>query len=109
MRFSTKAIHAGQPPDPTTGAIMTPVFLSSTYVQSEPGVDKGYPYSRTSNPTRRALEECVAALEGGRRGLAFGSGMAGIDAVLRLLRAGDHVVAGEDLYGGSRRIFQRVY
>ena len=109
MRFSTKAIHAGQPPDPTTGAIMVPIHQSSTYVQSEPGLDKGFPYSRSANPTRKALEECTAALEGGEVGLAFGSGMAAIDAVLRLLKAGDHVVAGEDLYGGSRRLFTQVF
>ena len=109
MRFSTKAIHAGQPPEPSTGAIMVPVYQSSTFVQAEPGVDKGYPYSRTANPTRRALEECVAALEEGEVGLAFSSGMAAIDSVIRLLRAGDHVVAGEDLYGGTRRLFTQVY
>ena len=108
-RFSTRAIHAGQSPDPTTGAIMTPIVLASTYVQEDPGVDKGFPYSRSANPTRKALEECVASLESGARGLAFGSGMAAIDAVLRLLESGDHVVAGEDLYGGSRRLFAQVY
>lgn len=109
MRFSTRAIHAGQPPEPSTGAIMVPIFQVSTYVQEEPGVDKGYPYSRTANPTRKALEECLASLEGGEVGLALSSGMAAIDCVLRLLRAGDHVVAGEDLYGGTRRLFSRVY
>ncbi|MCZ6603183.1 MAG: cystathionine gamma-synthase [Planctomycetota bacterium] len=109
MRFSTKAIHAGQPPDPSTGAIMVPVYQSSTFVQAEPGVDKGYPYSRTANPTRKALEDCVAALEGGAVGLALASGMAAIDCVLRDLRSGDHVVAGEDLYGGTRRLFSQCY
>ena len=88
---------------------MVPVFQSSTYVQAEPGIDKGYPYSRTANPTRKALEDCIASLEGGKVGLAFSSGMAAIDSVLRLLKAKDHVVAGDDLYGGTRRLFTQVY
>src|SRR5688572_29489270 len=91
--FGTRAIHAGQPPDPTTGAIMTPVYLTSTYVQEEPAKLKGYDYSRTANPTRTALEQNLAALENGRFGLAFSSGMGAINAVLDLLRAGDHVIA----------------
>ena len=90
--FATKAIHAGQAPDPGTGAIMTPVFLTSTYVQEELGRNKGYEYSRVSNPTRTALEENIAALEGGTEGLAFGSGTAAVDAILHLLAPGDHVI-----------------
>jgi cystathionine gamma-lyase len=109
LRFDTLAIHAGQAPDPTTGAIMTPVYLTSTYVQDGPGVHKGYEYSRTQNPTRHALEGCLAALEGGRRGLAFASGLAATDAVLHLLSAGDHVLFSDDLYGGSWRIFDKVF
>ncbi|MGO3306170.1 MAG: cystathionine gamma-synthase [Sphingobacterium sp.] len=108
-KFATKAIHAGQQPDPSTGAIMTPIYQTSTYKQSAPGVHLGYEYSRGSNPTRRALEDCLAALEGGKYGLAFASGMAAIDTVLRLLKPGDEVVAGEDLYGGSYRLFTKVY
>jgi cystathionine gamma-lyase len=109
LHFDTLAIHAGQSPDPTTGAIMTPVYLTSTYVQDGPGVHKGYEYSRTQNPTRHALEGCLAALEGGRRGLAFASGLAATDAVLHLLSAGDHVLFSDDLYGGSWRIFDKVF
>jgi cystathionine beta-lyase/cystathionine gamma-synthase len=107
--FATRAIHAGQHPDPTTGAIMTPVYMTSTYVQAEPGVIKGYDYSRTRNPTRTALEENLAALEGGRHGMCFGSGMAAINCILNLLKAGDHVVAGNDLYGGTYRICTTLY
>ncbi|PCJ14965.1 MAG: cystathionine gamma-synthase [Planctomycetota bacterium] len=109
MRFSTRAIHAGQKPDPVTGAIMTPVYLTSTYEQETPGVHKGFEYSRTGNPTRTALEQNLAALEGGRHGLCFASGLAATDAVLNLLEPGDHVVAGDDLYGGTHRIFTQVY
>jgi cystathionine gamma-lyase len=109
LRFDTLAIHAGQAPDPSTGAIMTPVYLTSTYVQDGPGVHKGYEYSRTQNPTRHALEGCLAALEGGLRGLAFASGLAATDAVLHLLSAGDHVLFSDDLYGGSWRIFDKVF
>jgi cystathionine gamma-lyase len=109
LHFDTLAIHAGQSPDPTTGAIMTPVYLTSTYVQDGPGVHKGYEYSRTQNPTRHALERCLAALEGGRHGLAFASGLAATDAVLHLLSAGDHVLFSDDLYGGSWRIFDKVF
>jgi cystathionine gamma-lyase len=109
LRFDTLAIHAGQRPDPTTGAIMTPVYLTSTYVQDGPGVHKGYEYSRTQNPTRHALEACVAALEGGAHGLAFASGLAATDAVLHLLSAGDHVLASDDVYGGTFRIMDKVF
>ncbi len=107
--FATRCVHAGQSADPTTGAIMTPVFLTSTYVQSAPGEHKGFDYSRTNNPTRAALEANLAALEGGSWGLAFSSGMAAINDVLGLLRAGDHVVAGNDLYGGTYRILKTVF
>jgi cystathionine gamma-lyase len=109
LSFETLAIHAGQTPDPTTGAIMTPVYLTSTYVQESPGVHKGYEYSRTQNPTRHALQDCLAALEGARHGLAFASGLAATDAILHLLEAGDHVVASDDVYGGTFRIFDKVY
>ncbi len=107
--FATLAVHAGQQPDPTTGAIMTPVFLTSTYVQAAPGKTKGYDYSRSHNPTRTALEQNLAALEGGKHGLAFASGMAAIHCVLNLLQAGDHVIAGNDLYGGTFRILRTLY
>jgi cystathionine gamma-lyase len=107
-RLETIAIHAGQAPEPTTGAISTPVFLTSTYVQAGPGEHKGYEYSRTQNPTRQALEANLAALEGGRYGLAFASGCAATTTILHMLRSGDHVVAGDDLYGGTYRIFERV-
>ncbi|MGE4632015.1 MAG: cystathionine gamma-synthase [Planctomycetota bacterium] len=109
MRFETRAIHAGQEPDPVTGAIMTPVYLTSTYQQESPGEHKGFEYSRTGNPTRTALEKNLAALEGARHGLCFASGLAATDAVLNLLESGDHVVAGDDLYGGTHRIFTQVY
>jgi cystathionine gamma-lyase len=107
-RFGTLAVHAGQRPDPGTGAIMTPVFQTSTYVQPELGRHLGYEYARTQNPTRDALEGNVAALEGGRFGLAFASGMAAIDTVCKLFSAGDHVVSGEGVYGGTHRLFSRV-
>ena len=106
--FETRVIHGGQHPDPSTGAIMPPIFQTSTYVQSSPGVHKGYEYSRSQNPTREALERCVADLEGGRRGYAFASGLAGMSTVLELLDAGAHIVASDDLYGGSFRLFERV-
>jgi len=109
QRIETLAIHAGQAPDPTTGAIMTPVYLTSTYVQDGPGGHKGFEYSRTRNPTRDALEGCLAALEGGGHGLAFASGLAATDAVLHLLSAGDHVVHSDDVYGGTFRIFDKVH
>ena len=108
MRFETLSIHAGQTPDPTTGAIMTPIYQTSTYVQEAVGSHKGYEYSRTGNPTRAALEACLAALEGADFGLAFASGMAATDAVLRLLSPGDHILAGNDVYGGTFRLFERV-
>ena len=109
LRLDTLAIHAGQAPDPTTGAIMTPVYLTSTYVQDGPGGHKGFEYSRTRNPTRDALEGCLAALEGGRHALAFASGLAATDAVLHLLSSGDHVLACDDVYGGTFRIFDKVF
>ena len=106
--FETRVIHAGQFPDPSTGAIMPPIYQTSTYVQSSPGVHKGYEYSRSQNPTREALERCVADLEGGKRGYAFASGLAGMSTVLELLDAGAHIIASDDLYGGSFRLFERV-
>jgi cystathionine gamma-lyase len=109
MKFATKAIHAGQEPDPATGAIMTPIYQTSTYVQEAPGKHKGFEYARTQNPTRLALEKNIAALEGGLFGYCFGSGMAAIDAVAKLLTPGDEVIATNDLYGGSYRIFTKVY
>ncbi|MCB9887855.1 MAG: cystathionine gamma-synthase [Planctomycetes bacterium] len=107
--FGTRAIHAGQSPDPSTGAIMTPVFMTSTYVQSAPNVTKGFDYSRSGNPTRSAMEGNLAALEGGKHGIGFASGMAAIHCVLNLLQSGDHVVAGNDLYGGTYRILATLY
>jgi cystathionine gamma-lyase len=109
MRFDTLAIHAGQEPDPTTGAIMTPVYLTSTYVQAGPGEHKGYEYSRTQNPTRNALERCLAALEGAKYGAAFASGLAASDMLMHLLDAGDHVVCSDDVYGGTFRLFDKVF
>jgi cystathionine gamma-lyase len=109
LRLETLAIHAGQRPDPTTGAIMTPVYLTSTYVQDGPGQHKGYEYSRTQNPTRDALQGCLAALEGGRHALAFASGLAATDAVLHLLEPGDHVLVSDDVYGGTFRLFDKVF
>lgn len=109
MRFDTLAIHAGQQPDPTTGAIMTPVYLTSTYVQDGPGGHKGYEYSRTKNPTRSALEACLAALEGAKYGACFASGCAAADMLMHLLDAGDHVVVSDDLYGGTFRLFDKVF
>jgi cystathionine gamma-lyase len=108
MKFSTKAIHAGQEPDPSTGAIMTPIFQTSTYAQAGLGEHKGFEYSRSHNPTRTALEGCLAALEEGQFALAFASGMAAESAILSLLNAGDHIVSCDDLYGGTYRIFERV-
>lgn len=107
--FATRAIHAGQDPDPSTGAIMTPVYQTSTYVQAAPGEHQGYEYARVSNPTRSALEANLAALEGAAHGVAFASGLAAMDAVLRRLRPGDHVVAGDDLYGGTYRLMRQVH
>jgi cystathionine gamma-lyase len=108
MKFETKVVHAGQEPDPRTGAVMTPIYATSTYAQSSPGEHKGYDYARTRNPTRDALEACIAELEGGAHGFAFASGMAAIGTVLELLDSGAHVVAMDDLYGGSYRILERV-
>jgi cystathionine gamma-lyase len=108
MKFETQVIHAGQEPDPRTGAVMTPIYATSTYAQSSPGEHKGFDYARTRNPTRDALEACIAELEGGHAGFAFASGMAAIGTVLELLDAGSHVVAMDDLYGGSYRILERV-
>lgn len=107
--FDTLAIHAGQEPDPTTGAIMTPVYLTSTYVQKGPGEHTGFEYSRSQNPTRFALQDCLAALEGGKYGAAFASGLAAMDCLLHGLSAGDHVVCSDDLYGGSFRLFDKVF
>jgi cystathionine gamma-synthase len=109
MEFETRAIHDGQEPDPTTGAIVTPVYLTSTFVQEQVGVHKGYEYSRSGNPTRTALQECLASLEGARHGLTFASGLAASDAVLRLLSPGDHVVIPNDAYGGTFRLVARVF
>ncbi|TFW12801.1 cystathionine gamma-synthase [Brevundimonas intermedia] len=106
--FSTRAIHAGQHPDPTTGAVMTPIYATSTYAQESPGVNKGYEYARGKNPTREAFEACIADLEGGTHAFGFGSGMAATSTALELLDAGDHIVTGDDLYGGSWRLFERV-
>ena len=109
MKFSTKAIHAGQQPDPTTGAVMTPVFLTSTYVQEGLGKNKGYEYSRVSNPTRTALEKNIASLENAEEGMAFASGMAAIDALFRLLSPGDHMIVTNNVYGGTYRIAKMVF
>ena len=106
--FATRAIHAGQQPDPTTGAIMTPIYATSTYVQESPGVHKGYEYTRSHNPTRMAYENCIASLEGGSCGFAFASGMAAAANILELLDSGDHVIAMDDLYGGTYRLFNNV-
>src|SRR5256886_6536196 len=108
LDFSTRCIHAGQEPDPTTGAVMMPIYTTSTYVQQSPGVHKGYDYARTKNPTRMAFERCIADLEGGTAGFAFASGLAAIATVLDTLDHGAHIVAVDDLYGGSRRLFERV-
>src|ERR687896_286435 len=106
--FGTRAVHAGQRPEPLAGAIMTPVYLTSTYVQEELGLNKGYDYARGKNPTREALERNVAALEGGKHGFAFASGMACLDSIMKLFRAGDHVICGESAYGGTFRLLDRV-
>src|SRR6266576_7172790 len=108
-RFATRAVHAGKIPDPLAGAVMTPIYQTSTYVQDGLGRHKGYEYARTQNPTREALERNVAALEGGTHGFAFGSGLAALDTVLKLLRSGDHVVCSENVYGGTHRLMERVY
>lgn len=108
MKFSTKAIHMGQAPDPSTGAVTTPIYQTSTFAQSGLGEHKGYEYARTGNPTRCALETCIASLEGGQYGLAFSSGLAAEQAVLSLLQSGDHLISCDDLYGGTYRLFERV-
>jgi cystathionine beta-lyase len=109
MKFGTKAVHAGVSPDPTTGAIMTPIYQTSTYVQAAPGDHKGYEYSRTQNPTRNALERALAELENGTHGICFGSGMAASDSVIKLLKPGDEVISTNDLYGGTYRMFRKVF
>jgi len=108
-KFGTKAIHAGADPDPSTGAIMTPIFQTSTYVQESPGTNKGYGYARGKNPTREALQKNIAALENGKHCVCFSSGMGATDAVMRMLRPGDEVITGDDLYGGSYRLFTKIY
>src|SRR3989454_1205693 len=108
-RFGTRAVHAGHIPDPLAGAVMTPIYQTSTYIQEGLGRHKGYEYARTRNPTREVLERNVAALEGGRHGFAFASGLAALDAALKLLSAGDHVVSGENVYGGSHRQMTLVW
>lgn len=108
QHLATRAIHAGQSPDPSTGAVMTPIYATSTYVQSSPGKHKGYEYSRTQNPTRQAYERCIADLESGQQGYAFASGMAAIATILEILSPGDHIIASDDLYGGTYRLLERV-
>lgn len=108
-KFGTRAIHAGQEPDPTTGAIMTPIYQTSTYVQESPGKHKGYAYARGKNPTRTALEKCIASLENAKHGLCFSSGQGAEDAIIKLLRPGDEVIATDDIYGGSYRMFTKVF
>jgi cystathionine gamma-lyase len=108
LAFATRTIHAGQHPDPTTGAVMVPIYATSTYAQESPGVHKGYEYSRSQNPTRQAFERCIADLESGEQGYAFASGLAAISTILELLNTGDHVIASDDLYGGSFRLFDKV-
>src|ERR1700750_202098 len=108
LAFSTRTIHAGQYPDPSTGAVMVPIYATSTYAQESPGVHKGFEYSRSHNPTRFAFERCVADLESGVKGYAFASGLAAIGPILELLDAGAHVIASSDLYGGSFRLFDKV-
>src|SRR5438477_5466757 len=107
-KLATKVIHAGQQPDPTTGAVMMPIYATSTYAQKSPGVHQGYEYSRTQNPTRFAYERCVAALESAERGFAFASGMAATSTILELLSPGDHVVVMDDVYGGTYRLFANL-
>src|SRR3954463_10769266 len=109
MKLATKIIHAGAEPDPSTGAIMTPIYQTSTYVQAAPGQNKGYEYARSQNPTRTALESALAALENARFALSFSSGVAATDAVIKLLSPGDEVIASNDLYGGSYRLFSKIF
>src|SRR5687768_3771634 len=108
QHIDTLAVHAGQAPDPVSGAVMTPIVLASTFAQDGPGVHKGFEYARTGNPTRNTLERCLAALEGARHGIAFASGCAAMTTLLHTLRPGDHVVASDDVYGGSFRILDKV-
>src|SRR6478735_7907210 len=109
MKISTRFIHAGTEPDPSTGAIMTPIYQTSTYVQEAPGKNKGFEYARSQNPTRKALEEALAVIENGKFGLAFSSGVAATDAVIKLLNPGDEVIAGSDMYGGTYRLFSKIF
>ncbi|MFT4971845.1 MAG: cystathionine gamma-lyase, partial [Saprospiraceae bacterium] len=109
MKFATKVIHAGIEPDPATGAVMTPIYQTSTYAQSSPGVHKGYEYGRSKNPTRTALENNLAALENGSDAVCFGSGLAALDGILKLLKPGDEVVASDDIYGGSYRLITTIF
>src|SRR5882762_10580971 len=109
MKLSTILIHAGMEPDPSTGAIMTPIYQTSTYVQSAPGKHKGFEYARSQNPTRKALEEALAIIENGKFGLAFSSGVAATDAVIKLLEPGDEVICANDMYGGTYRLFTKVF
>ena len=109
MKFDTKAVHAGATPDPSTGAIATPIFQTSTYVQESPGVNKGYAYARGQNPSREALEQTIATLENGKFGICFASGIAAVDAILRLLKPGDEIITTKDLYGGSYRLFVQIF
>jgi len=109
FRFGTRAVHGGQEPDPSTGAVMTPIYQTSTYAQAGPGEHKGYEYSRTTNPTRKALEACMASLELGKFGIAFSSGMAAISSIAQLLKSGDHIICSDDVYGGTFRVFDKIY
>src|SRR6195952_3590845 len=109
MKIATKIIHAGMEPDPSTGAIMVPIYQTSTYVQAAPGKNKGFEYARSQNPTRKALEEALAVIENGKHGLSFSSGVAATDAVIKLLSPGDEVIAGNDMYGGTYRLFSKVF
>ncbi len=109
LQFETRCIHAGQTPDPTTGAVMTPIYQTSTFVQTSPGEHQGYDYSRADNPTRKAYEDCIAALEYARYGLAFSSGVAAIDTIVRLLKSGDEILSCDDVYGGTYRLFEQIY
>src|SRR5213595_2880229 len=109
MKEATRFIHAGAEPDPSTGAIMTPIYQTSTYVQEAPGKNKGYEYARSQNPTRKALEDALAIIENGNYGLAFSSGVAATDAVIKLLEPGDEVICGNDMYGGTYRLFTKIF
>ena len=109
MKFGTKAIHAGVKPDPVSGAIMTPIYQTSTYVQKAPGKHSGYEYARTQNPTRDALQESLASIENGKYGICFSSGLAAMDAIIKLLKSGDEIIATNDLYGGSYRLLTKVF